>query len=198
MTTTMSIWPVAADSATDADRAIATVTTAFAGDPVLRWVFPTAHEYLSYFPKVVGTFAGGSFKAGTAHVADDFCGAALWLPPGTNPDEEAVGGLFQEAIPEARSGEVFGFLEQMGQFHPTDSHWYLPFIGVDPARQGQGAGSALLRHALAECDRQKLPAYLEASSPRNKPLYERHGFEAIGVIQAGGSPPMWPMLRKPR
>jgi len=29
-------------------------------------------------------------------------------------------------------------------------------------------------------------------------LYERFGFEALGVIQAGTSPPMWPMLRKPR
>lgn len=40
--------------------------------------------------------------------------------------------------------------------------------------------------------------YLEASSPRNKALYERHGFEATGVIQAGSSPPMWPMVRTPR
>ena len=67
-----------------------------------------------------------------------------------------------------------------------------------PTKQGHGHGSALLAHALDRCDQDHLPAYLEASSPRNKALYERHGFEEIGVIQAGSSPPMWPMVRPAR
>jgi len=48
------------------------------------------------------------------------------------------------------------------------------------------------------CDSQKVSAYLEATSPRNVPLYERHGFEAVGSIQAADSPQIIPMLRKPR
>ena len=31
-----------------------------------------------------------------------------------------------------------------------------------------------------------------------RPHYARHGFEELGVIQAGSSPPMWPMRRSPR
>ncbi|MGH6833122.1 MAG: GNAT family N-acetyltransferase, partial [Methyloceanibacter sp.] len=81
---------------------------------------------------------------------------------------------------------------------PKEPHWYLPLIGTDPAKQGNGYGSALLRHALAICDREKMPAYLEATSARNVPLYQRHGFEALGTIQVGSSPPITPMLRKPR
>jgi GNAT superfamily N-acetyltransferase len=87
---------------------------------------------------------------------------------------------------------------QMGEFHLTEPHWYLPLIGVDVTKQGRGYGSALLRHALERCDRDGLPAYLEAKSALNKPLYERQGFEELGVIQAGSSPPMWPMQRRPR
>jgi GNAT superfamily N-acetyltransferase len=68
---------------------------------------------------------------------------------------------------------------------------------VDPLHQVQGLGSALLQHALKVVDRDKLPAYLEATSPDSRRLYERHGFEAIGEIQAADSPPLWPMLRKP-
>jgi hypothetical protein len=30
------------------------------------------------------------------------------------------------------------------------------------------------------------------------PLYERHGFEVLGSIQAGSSPTVVPMLRRPR
>lgn len=81
------------------------------------------------------------------------------------------------------------------EHHPSESCWYLPFIGVDPRCQGQGHGSRLLRQGLARCDRDHLPAYLEASSPRNRTLYERHGFTVIAEIQVGDSPPLWPMLR---
>src|SRR5687767_6551888 len=73
-----------------------------------------------------------------------------------------------------------------------------PFIGVEPARQGRGLGAALLRAQLAVCDQAGLPAYLESSNPRNRPLYERHGFEAIGEIKVADCPLVVPMLRKPR
>jgi GNAT superfamily N-acetyltransferase len=63
--------------------------------------------------------------------------------------------------------------------------------------QGRGLGSALLRHVLATCDGDALPAYLEATNPRNRDLYARHGFDVVEVIQAGTSPPLWAMLREP-
>jgi ribosomal protein S18 acetylase RimI-like enzyme len=55
-----------------------------------------------------------------------------------------------------------------------------------------------MRHATERCDRDGLPAYLESSNPRNISLYQRHGFEVVGRIQAGTSPVMTPMYRKPR
>jgi GNAT superfamily N-acetyltransferase len=109
-----------------------------------------------------------------------------------------MGELAAQAVPQDEQEERFAFMGQMGEYHPAYEHWYLPLIGVDPPQRGNGLGSALLRHALERADRDHLPAYLEATSPKNKPLYERHGFEEIGVIQFGSSPPMWPMLRKAR
>ena len=184
--------------ATDEDRAIATITMAFTNDPVARWVFRDANVYLTYCPGFVKAFGGAAFAKGSADSIDDCGGVALWLPPGVAPDEETMGAVAEEAVLAADQEEVFGFLRQMGEFHPTEPHWYLPLIGVDVTKRGRGYGSALLRHALERCDRDHLPAYLEATSPLNKPLYERHGFEELGVIQAGSSPPLWPMQRKPR
>jgi GNAT superfamily N-acetyltransferase len=63
--------------------------------------------------------------------------------------------------------------------------------------QGRGHGAALLRYALERCDRDGVAAYLESSNARNVPLYERHGFVAMGSIQAGSSPTVIPMLRRP-
>ncbi|MGH9031659.1 MAG: GNAT family N-acetyltransferase [Acidimicrobiia bacterium] len=184
--------------APDEDRAIATIAMAFCNDPVTRWVFRDAHLYLTYWPRVVKAFGGAAFAQGTADSIDDCGGVALWLPPDVRPDTEKMGALVAEAVPAADQEEVFGFMGEMDEFHPTEPHWYLPLIGVDVTRQGRGYGSALLRHALERCDRDRLPAYLEASSPRNKPLYEHHGFQELGVIQEGSSPPMWPMQRVPR
>jgi len=40
--------------------------------------------------------------------------------------------------------------------------------------------------------------YLDATSERNKRLYERHGFEAEAEYAPEGGPPLWPMWREPK
>jgi ribosomal protein S18 acetylase RimI-like enzyme len=82
--------------------------------------------------------------------------------------------------------------------HPDEPHYYLPMIGVDPDWQGRGLGSALLAPMLERCDREGVPAYLEASTPRNRELYKRHGFvvtEEFKLAKVG--PPLWRMWRAP-
>jgi GNAT superfamily N-acetyltransferase len=188
----------AAAAPEEAEQAVATITLAFAADPVARWSLADPAGFLKHFPAIVRAFGGRAFEHGTAHQAGGFAGAALWLPPGVEPDEEALAAIFEEAVGPELKGEVYAVLEQMEKNHPTEPCWYLPMIGVDPTRQGQGLGSALLRHALARCDSDGLPAYLESSNPANVGLYERHGFATTRVIQAGSSPPIRAMLRKPR
>ena len=185
-------------TASDQDRAVAVVVLAFSADPVARWTYPDPSAYLRYFPDVVKAFGGDAFGRGTAYYSDGFSGAALWLPPDVHPRESEMTALLQRSVPERNQGEVFSLLEQMGKYHPSERHWYLPLIGVDPARQGNGYGSALMEHAVRRCDRDREPAYLESTNPRNIPLYERHGFERLGTVQVGSSPPVYPMLRKPR
>jgi ribosomal protein S18 acetylase RimI-like enzyme len=164
----------------------------------VRWAFPEPSRYLTYFPRFVRAFGGRAFEHGSAHYADGYAGAALWLPPDVHPDEDAMGTVFQEGASEQAQVDIVAVLEQMASYHPSEPHWYLPLIGVDPTRQGSGYGSALLQHAATLCDRDGRLAYLESSNPANVPLYERHGFEVVGTIQAGSSPPFWAMVRKPR
>jgi len=185
-------------TASDQEHTIATVVLAFAADPMARWSYPDPHEYLRHFPDLIRALGGKAFEHGTAYYVDGFSGAALWLPPDTHPPEDELIALAQRTVSERKQAEVFSIFEQMGSYHPTEPHWYLPFIGVDPARQGNGYGSALMEYALIPCDRENQPAYLESSNPRNIPLYERHGFEMLGTIQVGSSPPLFPMLRRPR
>jgi ribosomal protein S18 acetylase RimI-like enzyme len=193
-TTEMTVAPAAAGTI-DQDRAVATLTAAFCADPVIRWVFADAHAYLRAFPELARTMAGDAFAAGTAEVGSGYAGVALWLSPDALSDDDALGSLLQSSIDEARVEAVFALLAQMIDHHPTEPAWYLPFVGVDPALQGLGIGTGLVGAGLARADADGLPAYLEASAPRNRALYERLGFVVVGEIRAADSPPLWPMLR---
>ena len=185
-------------TSSEADQAIAIVVLAFSADPVARWFYPDPHQYLLHLPNFVQAFAGKAIGHDSAYQVDGYQGAALWLPPDIHPDEDALVALLQRTIPEENQQDIFAFIEQMDRAHPPEPHWYLPMIGVDPVKQGQGYGSALLKHALEQCDSGNKLAYLEASSPKSIPLYLRHGFEPVGTIQVGSSPPLFPMVRKPR
>lgn len=185
-------------SLSDYDRSIAALVTAFISDPFIRWMFPDAKQYLHYFPQVLKYFAGRAFDHGSAYRSEDFKAAALWLPPGVGPDEEAVAAVMQEGVVPELQEDAFALLEQAGASHPPVVHWYLPAIGVEPMLQGKGYGSALLAHGLEVCDNVHVAAYLEATNSANIPLYQRFGFEVVGEIQAGSSPPIRPMFRAAR
>jgi ribosomal protein S18 acetylase RimI-like enzyme len=180
------------------DRAVSAITAAFAADPAVRWMYPGARQYRDHFPEFVAALGGNAFAHGTADELDDCQCAALWLPPSVQPDEDAIVDLLQRSVSDERLPDVFSILEQMGEYHPEEPHWYLPFIGVAPEAQGRGFGSALLRRGLARCDRDGLPAHLESTNPRNVPFYERFGFRAIGLIQTQTSPHIVAMTRPAR
>jgi ribosomal protein S18 acetylase RimI-like enzyme len=179
-------------------RAVAAIVAAFLTDPPARFAWPSPHDYLLAMPLATREFAGSCFKHGTAYVTEDFCGAALWLPPGVEPDSEALEKMFRETAEREHLDDLLATFEKMEQSHPREAHWYLPQIGVDPNAQGKGVGAALMRHALARCDQEGVLAYLEASKTANIPFYRRHGFEVMGEIRIGAAPLVTPMLRRPR
>ena len=178
----------------DIERAVAVITLAFSADPMTRWTYPEPAQYLAMFPGLVRAFGGGAFGEGTAHHVAGYAGVSMWLPPGKELDQAAL----EASLPQGREDEFAAVFEGMAAYHPQEPHWYLPLIGVDPARHRNGYGAALLQHTLRRCDQDHVVAYLESSNPANIPLYQRHGFEVMGTIQAGSSPQLFPMLRPAR
>jgi ribosomal protein S18 acetylase RimI-like enzyme len=181
-------------------RVVEAVAEGFYDDPLLSWTFPDDSRRLRQLNEAFGLFMRRVwFPHGHCYTTDRFAGGSFWLPPGT----WHLGFLRQLLMLPAMlrlAGRDFprlmGVLSAMEREHPHDRHYYLPVIGVAPPWQGRGFGSALLRPVLEICDRERLPAYLEASSPRNRALYERHGFRAVGEIRVKDSPPVWPMRRE--
>lgn len=151
------------------------------------------------FPPVRQGFRGKAFGCASAYLAGQHRGGvALWLPPGVEADDDQVMPILHETASPGILDDVLPLMAQMGAHHPTEPHWYLPLIGVDPACQNQGLGAALMRPVLEICDLQGQVAYVESTNPRSIGLYERHGFTVLARLQGGSSPPIFTLLRRPR
>jgi ribosomal protein S18 acetylase RimI-like enzyme len=190
--------PIKTATPSDRDHVIAVLALAFSTDPGARWIYPDPDKYLSCFPDIIEAFGGSAFDHGSAHYVDGFLGAALWLPPDVKPREDEMKALMQRTVSQSTLEDFGSVMQQAARYRPAGPHWYLPLMGVDPAHQSGGHGSALMKHALTACDRERMLAFLESTNARNVSFYQRHGFEVLGEIQVGSSPTSYSMLRRPR
>jgi len=174
---------------------ISTIVLGFVADPMARWVWRDSSQYLRVMPPFVDAFGGRAFEHGTADIVEGVRAAALWLPPGVEPDDEAMDAIMEETLRPEISEDIGVVVKGMAEHHPHEPHWYLPLVAADPNWIGQGLGSLLMKHALRRCDEEGVAAYLESSNPRNISFYQRHGFKIVGKIQSGSSPVLTPMLR---
>lgn len=188
----------------EAERAgvVSALARAFYADPVMSWLFPDDSRRLRQLERGFGLFGRRIwFRHDEGYTTDSVVGGALWLPPGTwrlGPVRQI--GMLPAMARVARRDltRLLRALSLIEKKHPHERHFYLPIIGVAPEWQGKGIGTALLRPVLERCDREGLPAYLEASSPRNRACYERSGFVVKEQLRMpGDGPPWWAMWREP-
>jgi GNAT superfamily N-acetyltransferase len=182
----------------DQAKVLATLVLAFAADPVERWLYPEPRQYLSHFPRFLAAFGGPAFAEQAMWRLGEFSAVAVWLPPGSGIDGDAITTVLAETVAADKHDDTFAVLSQMDAAHPAYPHWYLPWFAVDTALQGRGLGSQLMKPCLELVDGTHLPAYLETPNPRTIPFYQRHGFEVTGEAQAGTCPPITFMLRAAR
>ena len=171
---------------------------AFYEDPVFGWLMPDENSRSARLRRFFAIeLRHVALERGRAWTVDELGGAAITTPPGAwrMPPLAALTQGATFGLRLARAGRLLAAVERR---HPRDPHYYFAAIGVRRGMQGKGLGSALMRPTLQRCDREGLPAYLEASSERSAALYERLGFSVIRELHVGDSPPLWLMLRSPR
>ncbi len=181
----------------DVNRLKDVMAKAFFDDPIFGWLMPDdakrAARLRRYFAIELRHLA---LARGRVWTTNDLAGAALSLPPGAWRAPLRVtlleGGAF--GVHLRRAARLGAAIEW---HHVREPHYYVRDVGVLPQMQGKGLGRMLLGPTLERCDRERLPAYLEASSERNAALYARLGFELIEELSVMGSPPLRLMLRPP-
>ena len=195
--------PIALATRADLGAVSATLTQAFADDPVQRWLFAEAPDYMAALGDFMGFFVERYFALGHVYVAPGGVGATLWAPP----DRHALGDADLAPLFACVAGHVGDRAEpglmELGRtidYLPDEPHVYLGIAGVDPAAQGGGVGAALMEPGLRLADEGGFAVHLESSNPRNLSFYHRHGFSPIGEFRCGGDdgPSMTPMRREPR
>ena len=174
---------------------------AFQDDPVFAWAIPDPARRRTQLPGVFTAWAEIFQPYEETYVTDDSAGAAMWAPDGAEPFAGEAGELFARRVTELLANDADRFLqigEIFQQYEPAQPWMYLQVIGVLPTHQGRGLGSRLLAPVLQRCDEAGTPAYLEASSPHNRRLYERHGFRMIDeIVLPERGPAVWAMWREP-
>jgi ribosomal protein S18 acetylase RimI-like enzyme len=185
----------------DAAAISRTLASAFRDDPVFGWCIPDPGKRDRHLTAWFRVVVDALLDHEETYCTRDSAGAALWVPAGVAPMTEEQGdllGAVTARIGDEELARSAALSEVMEAHHPHDPHLYLWFVGVHESRQGQGWGGRLLQSRLARADEQAVPSYLEATSGRNRSLYERHGFEVVGELSVEGSPPLWQMWRDPR
>ena len=189
----------------DVKMLAAVLARAFYDDPPLVWLLPDPATRLGRLTRMFATVIGiESLRYGGVDVAcagGKILGGAIWMPPGYPRAgfREQIRAVPNHARALAGAlGRAARYGRALEDAHPKEPHWYLKAIGIDPAWQGLGLASLLLRSRLNRCDQDGQPAYLEAGKPDGVSVYEHFGFRRIGNLgMPEGAPLMTAMWRAP-
>ena len=188
------------------DAGAAVLGRAFAEYEMLRYYFPDEtqrHAVADTFGFIALSIC---LKYGEVYAtSEEMEGVAAWLPPGKAPfggwqmiRSVPVSVLFRFARQGASRMWAYGrYVDKLHRKLVPYPHWYLQIIGVDPAYQGQGLSSRLLRPVLERIDREQMPCFLETNTEKNVAIYQRFGFEVVSEDKIPGTEvTSFAMLRK--
>jgi ribosomal protein S18 acetylase RimI-like enzyme len=187
-------------------EAAAMLARSFDDDPLSRFLFPGRRRRSIGLRSFMRATVRDALAFDDVWVATDrsrVVGVAAWLPDGAYPLSPArqarqVGAALATLLTPSTVTAGARLLGETQSVHPTEPHWYLTVLGVEPSAQGHGVGGALLRPLLDRLDHDGVGAYLETSKASNVAWYERRGFALARTLEIwADGPAMWTMWREP-
>jgi len=129
------------------------------------------------------------YMFGAVYLSDDKKGCALVL----YPDQKKFSikstlldvQLLLNAIGLTRVGKAMSRESAIKSNYPNEPIYYLWFLGVFNADQNNGVGSQLLKEIIQDSQKQQKPIYLETSTIKNIPWYQKFGFSIYQELDFG-------------
>jgi GNAT superfamily N-acetyltransferase len=177
------------------DRVCHTLALAFATEPMSTWPFENLADPAKAIEDSFRRWDADNIELGIVYEIADAAGAAVWVPPELADRWTELERLARPDIYAltADNGRRFERMWDWVEAHePTEPVWHLDRVGVDPARQGQGLGTALIAYGLNLAADAGVPAFLETATERNVAMYASMGFRVYdhGTTPDGG-PNIW-------
>jgi len=188
-------------SASDIDKAVGCLATAFAQDPITGFLLQTGEGYrerlTQFFSLLMRARIELEMPVFVARGAHGIDGAAMGYSTVRSEWPAALAeewGRFENAIPGVTDRMAI-YDEVANNFKPAAPHYYLGVIGTDPAVQGSGIGSKLLESFCQTSAGDPLSSgvYLETAQASNLRFYERAGFVETGRGSLGDAT-LWCMF----
>jgi len=188
-------------SPSDVDQAVSCLATAFAQDPITGFPLQTGQGYrervTQFFSLLMRARIELEMPVFVARGGHNIDGATMGYST-VRPDWSA--GLteewarFEDAIP-GLTDRMAVYDEVATKFKPPPPHYYLGVIGTDPASQGSGIGTQLLKAfcEVSASDPLSSGVYLETAQASNLRFYERAGFAETGRGKLGDAT-LWCMF----
>ena len=192
---------ISAASSSDIDEAVACLATAFAQDPITGYLLQTGPGYrervTQFFSLLMRARVELKMPVFVARGAHGIGGATMGY---STVRSEWPAGLaeewdgFEKAIP-GLADRMAIYDEAAAKFTPPAPHYYLGVIGTDPALQGSGIGTQLLKSfcEVSASDPLSSGVYLETAQASNLKFYERGGFSETGRGNLGDAT-LWCMF----
>lgn len=174
---------------------------AFIHEPMMSWPLGERGDLVERFTCCFAAFLEAVRDLGVVWEVGDAEGAAVWVAPDQSEDWMAADPWNHpriRALADDSGRRYSAFWDWVGSQEPDDRLWHLDTIAVDPARQGQGLGAALIAAGLQRAQADGVGAFLSTGTPRNVTIYERCGFRTVEDLDApGGGPHVWFMRWDP-
>ncbi|HET9895787.1 MAG TPA: GNAT family N-acetyltransferase [Streptosporangiaceae bacterium] len=185
-------------SETDVGVLSRVIAEAFIDLPPSAWLVSDPEARRALFPGYFRILVEQTLAGGVVHTTPDRDAVALWRY--VDGSDGGADGDYAARLTAATSPWTERFVRFDGALesgHPSGApHHYLAILAVRPDRQGAGLGTAMLDAYHQVIDETGAAAYLEASHPRTRTLYLRHGYADHGSpIQLPDGPVMYPMWR---
>jgi GNAT superfamily N-acetyltransferase len=192
----------------DVKAAAATLANAFVNYPVSVFFTPDEAKRKKRQPGISRRILRNSIKSGEVYITSPKMeGVAIWMLNNNQTAEkkrkqslrDRIGALSIDKETKKRQQAFFEYSDSIRKRVLPAKYWYLQMLGVNPAYQGKGFSSRLVKPMLARAEKEGLPVFLETQLKKNVTLYEHFGFKVVedGMIP-GSTVNSWAMVKEPK
>ena len=173
----------------DKNLVVRILTDAFLDNKSVNYLIPGDRRHKSRVQALMEYSFEVCFASGKVLISDDDSAVALISFP-ENKKTTFRGLLWEAGL--VLNGIGFGNIsrainreKKIAENYPKCPIYYLWFLAVDKNRQGRGIGSTFLNEIKADAVAMERPIYLETSTVRNLPFYERAGLVQYAQLDFG-------------